>query len=61
MDSQGADSNVTNKRECIILVKTYTFDAVVHISDVICVSLNVQKFLHKTVKHLRHAASVICR
>lgn len=41
--------------------QTYTFNAVIHISDVVWVSLNSQKPLHKAVEHLRHPMTVALR
>lgn len=41
--------------------QTYTFDAVLHVSGVVRVSLNSQKPLHKAVKHLKHPTTVALR
>lgn len=50
---------ITIKIQCFN--QTYTFDAVAHISNVICVLLDIQKSLDETLKHQQHPSATICR
>lgn len=50
----------TNPRP-VSVAQTYTSDAVVDVSDVVCVSLVAHKPLHQSVEHHRHPAAAVCR
>lgn len=40
---------------------THTSDAVVYVSDVVCISINVEKPLDQGIKHQRHLTAAPCR